>query len=274
MNRIALTLLLCLVTVPATAGDLPVMRLGAPWDAPGEIATKYSQFTNIVVAGSVTPPIESDVTISAYEVREGGCLFKVLGTSTKLDSHGRFQTHLLPSARGWPIGKIRVVATLDGLAQVKQATTIETIKMHDVPAEGIETKEFEHSDIIVDTEQPNGPYQVIGGNTFLIRGRFVRKGGLKGNQGPTVVANIVLPAKPGKHGEITFQNLAAISLPEDEPDHFWYEILIDAPSKSENYKLRIDHNWAQPGGPQAPAKQLKDGFDLHVGLGPAKPDGK
>ena len=266
MNRIVLTLLLCLVTVPATAGDLPVMRL----DFPVAIATKYSHFSNIAVNGSVTPPIETDVTINAYEVREGGRLFRLLGTTTKVDSRGRFSTHLMPSAKGWPIGKMRVVATLDGLAQVKQMTTIETVKLHEVPEEGIESKELEHSDIIVDTEQPNGPYQVIGGHTFLIRGRFVRKDRLKGNQGPTVLATIVLPATPGKNPEITYQNAGAISLPEDEPDHFWYEILIDAPTKSENYKLRIDHNWAQPGEPQAPAKQPKDGFDLHVGLGPAK----
>lgn len=271
MNRIVLTLLLCLVTVPATAGDLPVMRL----DFPGGNATKYSHFSNIVVSGSVRPPIESGITINAYEVRADGRLFRLLGTTTKLESNGRFSTHLMPSAKGWPIGKVRVVATLDGLAQVKQMGTIETVKLHEVPEEGIETKEFEHSDIIVDTDQPNGPYQVIGGHTFLIRGRFVKKGGLKGNQGPTVHATIVLPANPGKNPEITYQNAGAISLPDDEPDHFWYEILIDAPAKAENYKLRIDQDWPPQGEPKAPAKQPKDGFDLHVGLEPAKkPDNK
>ena len=269
MNRCALTLL-CLVTVQAMAGDLPVMRLFSP----DPQTTQYLQTSNILVSGGIFPPIASEVRIDLYEVREGGRLFRLVGTDTTVDSRGRFSSSLLPSAKGWPVGNVRVVATLDGLTQVKQVTTVKTIKRNDLPEEGFETKEFEHSGIIVDTEQPIGPYQVIGGQTFLIRGRFVRKGALKANQGPRVAATIVLPAKPGKNPEIEYQNADAISLPEDEPDHFWYEILIDAPSKSEDYKLRIDDNWGQPGEPQVPAKQPKDGFDLQVGLGPAKPDSK
>ena len=172
MNRCVLTLLLYLLTVPATAGDLPFMRLFSP----DPQTTKYSQSSNILVAGRVAPFIESGVRIDLYEVRDNGRLFRLVGTEINMDSRGVFSSSLLPPAKGWPIGNIRVVATLCDLAQVKQSTTIEVAKRKDIPEEGIETKQLEHSDIIVDTEQSNGPYQVIGGHTFLIRGRFVQEG--------------------------------------------------------------------------------------------------
>ncbi|MEK6258733.1 MAG: hypothetical protein AABP62_08935 [Planctomycetota bacterium] len=268
MNRFIPVLWLCLVTVPVTAGDLPVMRL----DEPTPTAT-YSHFSDVAINGRVSPPIVSNVNVVMYEVREGGRLFKLLGTSTKVDGSGNFIADLMPSAKGWPIGKLRVVATLNDLKQVKQANTIEIVKTQEVPEEGFETKEFVHSDIIVDTELPNGPYQVIGGQTFLIRGRFERMDGLNGNQGPRVRATIVLPEFPGRPREIICQTVSVISLPEDTPDHFWYEILIDAPLKADNYKLKIEHNRDRPGERRAPEKQPTDGFDLQVGFGPVKKPG-
>ena len=266
MNRSVLTFLLCLATVPAMAGDLPVMQLLEPGGPP----QKYAQSSNMLVLGTVTPPIESNVRIQLYEVREGDRLFMLTGTDDiKLDSKGQFMSSLLPSAKGWPVGQMRVVVTLTGLRQVKKWTTVEIVKLNDIPDEEFETKMLEVSDVIVDAERPDDSYQIAGKHTFLIRGRFVKKEGLRGNQGPLVHAKIVLPAS-NRNPEIIYQSTTAISLPEGAPDHFWYEILIDAPEKPENYKLRINQNWGRPGEPQAPPKQPKDGFNLQVGFGPDK----
>lgn len=241
------------------AAELPKLQIVHP------IAMdRYSPFSNMAILGKVDPQLDTTIQIRLYQVRDDGKLFLLVGTTTKLNEHGMFVVDVEPSGKGWPTGKVRVEARVNELSQLREFRTVEIVESQGTPPEGYLVKEVIDSGIVVDTAQPNGPYEVIGGQTFLVRGRFQKKDGRRGNQGPRASVEIVLPANPGKNPEITYQSASAISLPEVVPDQFWYEIAIVAPEKSQKYKLRVKCN-AVEGKPIVPEKQPQDGFDLNVG---------
>ncbi|MEK6260536.1 MAG: hypothetical protein AABP62_18215 [Planctomycetota bacterium] len=241
------------------AADLPKLRINHPL-----AVAKYSSFSNMTFMGQIDPQLDTEVRIRLYQVRDDGKLFQLTGTTAKINEAGMFLANLEPSGKGWPSGKVRVEVRVEGLSQLRELRTVEIVQSHDTPPDGHVITEIIDSGIIVDTAKPNGPYQIIGGQTFLIRGQFEKKDGRHGNQGPRVNVEIVLPANTGKNPEITYQSASAISLPDEQPDHFWYEVAIVAPEKPQAYKLRVNCNWAG-GEAIVPPKQPKDGFDLVVG---------
>ena len=244
------------------AADLPKRRVNHPLGA-----EKYSPFSSMAILGQIDPPLDTNVKIRLYQVRDDGELFLLTGTTANVNKGGVFAIDIEPSGKGWPTGKVRVDVRLEDLSQIKEFRTVEIVKDRDIPSDGYFTKEVVDSGIIVDTAIPNGPYQVIGGQTFLIQGQYEKKDGRHGNRGPRVNVKIVLPANPGKHPEIGYQSASAISLPDERPDHFWYEVAIVASEKPQTYKLRVNCNWVG-GEAIMPPKQPKDGFDLVVGPSP------